>query len=69
MSQRFILHVLDKNGRPIDSSHYPLTSLTGATWVGHVLQEQDGCTVTIMDLGETAHKKYKIDETGKAILI
>ena len=66
---RFVLQVLDKNGLPIDSSHYQLTSLTAATWVGHVLQAQDGCTVTIMDLGETPHKEYTIDETGKPIPI
>ena len=67
ISPRFVLHVVDRNGLPIDADYYHLTSLTAATWVGHVLQEQDGCTVTILDLGETPHKIYGIDEAGNAV--
>jgi hypothetical protein len=69
MTQRFVLHVLDKMGLPINASpFYVPHSLQDAARVGHLFQK-DGCTVTITDEGETPPKEYTIDESGKPIPI
>ena len=65
--QHFVLEVLDKDSVPVNTSHYRLTSLQLAAWAGHTCQKYQGFTVTITDLSEVPHKKYRIDESGEPV--
>ena len=67
LTQVFVLNVLGKDGLSVDVSHFRIDSLLGAALIGHVLQVQNGYTVTIMDKSETPYREYRIDGDGKPI--
>jgi hypothetical protein len=65
--RRFVLVVRDKIGLAVDVSHYRVDSLDAAGLLAHVLQSQDGHSVTIVDRSTDPATEYGVDGRGKPI--
>lgn len=49
-------------------THFKFTSLESAAAMGHLMQTQDGSTVTVLDRSTKPPTEYSIDAKGKAYL-
>ena len=65
VAEWFVLHVRDKTGASVDLRHFKFTSIESAAGMGHIIQTEDGYSVTILDRSTKPPTKYGIDAKGK----
>ena len=69
MPEWFVLRVRDKAGASVDVTYFKFMTLESAAVSGHMIQTQDGHTVTVLDQSANPPTEYLIDEKGKPFLI
>lgn len=65
MPEGFFLRVRNVAGATVDLSDFKFLSLESAAAMGHLMQTQDGHTVTIFDRSTKPATEYSIDSQGK----